>query len=187
MRLKGRALGVHFTPLVGACIIATSVLGQEAQRATQYKRDLTVFAEAWGEGIFNSLNIEKTMTTPSPVSYHVRLGFGYWRMHKDPRSANFYAMPVDAAISYGRIVKIELSLGATPFWFSANEDDLVSSVIAPNFGLHLRVQQPDGGLFLRAGALAAPLAGLNDIPGNDDYLMKGTWGWNPGVAVGFTF
>ena len=187
MESIGRVIGVRIIPLIMAFAIGSSVLAQEAEHVQHYKRDLTVFVEAWGEGIYNSVNIEKTMTTPSKISYHVRLGFGYWRIHKNPKSANFYAMPVDAAISYGRIVKIELSLGATPFWFSANEDELVSSVIAPNFGLHMRVQQPDGGLFLRAGALVAPLAGLNDIPGNDDYLMKGTWGWNPGVAVGFTF
>lgn len=187
MQKDRRTSWLHCTTALVAGCIALHSMGQEAAPREHFIHNTTVFVEAWGEGIYNSLNIEKTMTTASLVNYHMHLGFGYWQPPLDPVPVNFYALPVDAAISYGRTVKVELSLGATPFWFSANKDDLVSSVIAPTFGLHLRMQPLEGGLFLRAGALIAPMSGLNDIPGNEGYVEKGTWAWNPGVAVGYTF
>lgn len=81
---------------------------------------------------------------------------------------------------------VELSIGATPVWFSWNKDERVSTVIAPIFGLHFRYQPTDGGIFLRVGALIAPMSGLNELPGNDP-VEKGTWAWNPGIALGITF
>lgn len=144
--------------------------------------EVTVFAEAWGEGVFNSLNLEKTFTTPSLVSYHLRMGFGYWRK----ADVNCYTLPVDMALSVGRSVKLEVSLGATPFALAADQA-LASSTLAPTFGLHLRFQGPKGGLFLRAGALIAPMSGLRKLPGGDDLPEADDWGWNPGVGLGFTF
>jgi hypothetical protein len=138
--------------------------------------------EAWGEGVFNSLNIEKTMPISGMVDIHMRLGFGYWRPEAD-----FYAVPVDVGVSYGGLARLEFSVGATPYAFSAHHGDMASGALAPTIGFHLRIQQPHGGVFFRAGAIVAPLGSLDDIPGNEDLVKKGTWGWNPGVALGFTF
>ena len=187
MLMDRRTPWLHCMAALVAGCIGLPGSAQETAAREHFIHNTTVFVEAWGEGIYNSLNIEKTMTTPSLVNYHVRLGFGYWQPGNDPVPVNFFSLPVDAAISYGRDVKVELSLGATPFWFSTDKDDLVSSVIAPTFGLHLRVQPPEGGLFLRLGALIAPMAGLNNIPGIDDPVEKGTWAWSPGVGMGYTF
>lgn len=175
---------LHFAACLPLLLTSLASSAQESTGTTppeHFIHNTTVFAEVWGEGIFNSLNIEKTMTTPSLVCYHFRVGFGYWRP-----GANFYSLPVDVALSYGRTVKVELSIGATPYAFST-QDALVSAVLAPNFGMHLRFQGPKGGLFFRGGALIAPLNSLNEIPGNEDFLEKGTWGWNPSLALGFTF
>jgi hypothetical protein len=157
-------------------------MAQEAGKAERPIRNTTVFAEVWGEGIFNSLNIEKTMAISRLVSVHTRLGFGYWRL-----DADFFSVPVDVGLSYGQGAKLELSVGATPFAFSATRDLMVSSTIAPTIGLHLRIQDPHGGVFLRIGALVAPMEGLNKVPGNTDHVEKGTWAWNPGLGLGFTF
>ena len=172
---------LHFAASLPLLIASLASSAQETTPPEHFIHNTTVFAEAWGEGVFNSLNIEKTMTTPSLVSYHFRLGFGYWKP-----GANFYALPVDVALSYGRVMKVELSIGATPYAFST-KDAMVSGALAPTFGLHLRFQDPNGGVFLRAGALIAPMTSLNDIPGNEDYREKGTWGWNPGLGLGVTF
>lgn len=168
--------------LVIAFTVGVPLLAQEPAPVQQNNRNLTVFAEAWGEGVYNSLNIVKTLTTPSIVSYHLRMGFGFWT----PKSVNFYSLPVNAAISFGHDLKAELSVGATPFWL-ATKEARVSSTFAPTLGIHLRWMEPSSGLFIRAGALIAPLHNLNNIPGNEDAWEKGTWGWNRGVALGFTY
>lgn len=187
MQKKLRISRLRYMSALIACGIGLHGIAQEAAAPEQFIHNTTVFVEAWGEGIFNSLNIEKTLTTTTLVNYHLRLGFGYRRTSHNGTSVNFYALPVDAAVSVGGKVKLEMSLGATPFWFSGNKDQLVSAVIAPNFGLHLRFQPPHGGFFFRAGVLVAPMSGLNEIPGNEDFVEKGTWAWNPGLALGITF
>ncbi len=157
-------------------------MAQEAEKPEHYIHNTTVFVEAWGEGVFNSLNIEKTMPISPMVDIHARLGFGYWKP-----GANFYAVPVDVGVSYGGLARIEFSLGATPYAFSAVNNAMVSGALAPTIGFHLRIQEPHGGLFFRVGALTTPLGSLNDIPGNEDLVKKGSWGWNPGIALGVTF
>jgi hypothetical protein len=167
-------------------VVSFFILPGNAQEAATPERPIhntTVFVEAWGEGVYNSLNIEKTIANPTVVCYHLRMGFGLWA---PGAGVNFYALPVDVAISFGNELKGELSIGATPFWL-ANAGVRTSGALAPTFGAHLRYMHPNGGLFVRAGALIAPLYNLNDIPGNEDHWQKGTWGWNPGIALGTTF
>jgi hypothetical protein len=165
------------------CLAAGSQgIAQEAGKPEHYIHNTTVFVEAWGEGVFNSLNIEKTMPISGMVDIHMRLGFGYWRPEAD-----FYAVPVDVGVSYGGLARLEFSVGATPYALSAHHGDMASGALAPTIGFHLRIQQPHGGVFFRAGAIVAPLGSLDDIPGNEDLVKKGTWEWNPGVALGFTF
>ena len=178
----GQVLDVQIIALVIASTVGVHLLAQAPAPVQQNNRNLTVFAEAWGEGVYNSLNIEKMLTTPSIVSYHLRMGFGFWT----PKSVNFYSLPVNAAISFGHDLKAELSVGATPFWLATREAR-VSSTFAPTLGIHLRWMERGSGFFIRAGALIARLYNLNKIPGNKDAWEKGTWGWNPGIALGFTY
>ncbi|MCB0758373.1 MAG: hypothetical protein KDC01_07930, partial [Flavobacteriales bacterium] len=62
-------LGAQIMVLVIAFTVGVPLLAQEPAPVQQNNRNLTVFAEAWGEGVYNSLNIVKTLTTPSIVSY----------------------------------------------------------------------------------------------------------------------
>lgn len=80
----------------------------------------TVFVEVWGEGIYNSVNMEKTVTTTTLVNYHLRLGLGFW---KPSVPVDFISLPVDAAVSYGRNVRIEFSMGATPIWADTDKQN----------------------------------------------------------------
>ena len=74
--------------------MGSQCMAQEAEQPEHFIHNTTVFAEAWGEGVYNSLNIEKTMFISKRVDVHTRLGFGYWK-----QQGNFYALPVDVGVS----------------------------------------------------------------------------------------
>ncbi len=140
----------------------------------------TAFVEALGSGVYWSLNYEYTSYESRAFAFHVRMGVCFWRLQ---RSGSFISFPVHLGWSAGRNHRAEASVGMTPFVVKAdNIKGAGVEALFPVLYAGYRFQQPDGGLFLRAGALITPLAAIEAFE-----TAKGKWVWNPGVSIGTSF
>ncbi len=140
----------------------------------------TLFVEALGSGVYWSLNYEYTYYESRSFAFHARLGACIWRI---PKLGSFYSLPVHLGLSVGKNHRAEASVGMTPFTVSTEKSgDGGVKALFPVLYAGYRLQQANGGLFLRAGALVTPVA---DIDAFDD--ANGKWAWNPGVSIGTSF
>ena len=140
----------------------------------------TLFVEALGSGVYWSLNYEYTYYERRSLAFHARLGACIWRI---PKSGSFYSFPVHLGLSVGKNHRAEASVGMTPFIISTgNSSGGGVAALFPVLYAGYRLQQANGGLFLRAGALVTPVAAIDAF---DD--ANGKWAWNPGVSIGTSF
>ena len=183
------------------CLFLLFAIGSHSQETSSVNpaRRNTIYAEAFGQGFFGSLNYERLISPDSKVMSSFSAGIIF-----APKSAGFGdGMYLGTPLSYNWIFgkknhHLELGVGFTLVAteeFSRSRFENFYTYLTPKVGY--RYQRPGGGLFFRA--TASPMVALvnvsaygagspvyrtffKDVAGNGYSAFP----W-PGLSIGYTF
>ncbi len=154
---------------------------QNANAQSEYCTKLrknSIFLEVGGNGIVYSINYDRLFDFSNKIKGSARIGVNYFENFNNNES-RIFGIPVEFSGLYS-ISKnkhfLELGTGLTYFNSKKFKESQNENVFIFALRLGYRYQNPEGGLFLKAG-----FTPLNNFPDFEFWVLIG------GISIGYTF